>query len=384
MSPVKMNLSGIENQYYQAALKSISEISLNLMAVKVESQPDSFINWCKQLHQICRHDVNRELLDEAQFKPLKKLESTLEAAVSISQLRMVKLVPWQLLKTFLEDNSQLQSLTERLSLLTYTKSLKETCLSELSEEDRLTIAGKHTAKHDPAAYAFDVEWFASTKSNKAFHQLLLGHPALFSEALSEIPLSGDVTSEQYFAFVKKYKAIFGQFAPEDKPPLTAATRLLALRRPDHFIAMSSAKLDLYSQGFGITKLNNQSFDDYWHEIISTLTQCLWWKSEQPEQEEELLLWQNRMILVDLFLFADPEQASRSNYIKLRDKPKTQRSTSTRAVKRTKESAEQLVDRALEDPTLPGFLLGMRDSLVKSVQGGKTVEQAISLMRSIFG
>ena len=383
-APVKMSLSTAENHLYQKALEFVSELSLNLMAVKVEHQPEDFLSWCKQLHQICQQDLNLELLDEVQFKPLKKLEDTLVLGVSCSQIRMMRLIPWALFVEYLNENAAIQSLDERLNLLSYIKTLQNKPLSEMIEEDLLAFSGKHTAKHEPALFPFDVEWFSSTKSSKAFQQLLTQAPQSLDEALESIPLEGEVTTVHYSLFVNAYKNAFTTHLPEEKAPLCPATRLLAMRRPDIFVALNNNKLDPLSQGLGLSKLNNQSFTDYWQELIATIHSTHWYKSEQPSDEKELVLWQNRAILTDLFLFADKAQAEKSNYIRLRDKPKKANASATKAIKRSKASAEQLVDQALAADDIPEFLLKMRDSIIKSVQGGKSVEQAISLMRSIFG
>ena len=59
-------------------------------------------------------------------------------------------------------------------------------------EDLLAFSGKHMASLDPSTYNFDVEWFASTKSAKAFHQLLADMPDAFDDALSNIPLERNI------------------------------------------------------------------------------------------------------------------------------------------------------------------------------------------------
>lgn len=385
-SPNAMSLSDSEQSIYQTALTYVADLSLNLMAVKVENHPTDFINWCKELHYICQHRVNHELLEPEQVKPLKKLSECLVLGTSVSQLKMARVLPWPVFAGFVKDNASLQALDERLALLTYINTLKETPLDALSEEDRLTFAGKHTAQHDPGVYKFDVEWFAGTKGAKVFHQLLKDNPQAFDEALAHIPLDGDVEQLHYLAFVNAYKDIFNRLATNEKAPLAPATRLLAMRRPDQFIALTNAKIDAITQGLGVVKLNNQSFDDYWQELILTMRECPWWKASKPdlEHEDEITLWENRAVLVDLFLFADSTLAENSNYIRLRDKPKKASTSSSRGVKRTKESAEQLVDKALASDDVPEFVKNMRSTIVKSVQDGKTVEQAIGLMRSIFG
>ena len=140
-------------------------------------------------------------------------------------------------------------------------------------------------------------------------------------------------------------------------------------------------------------------------MIGTLRTFAWWHQAEPEvivasesadtaennesnspENRELILWKNRAVLIDLFLFADADLAPNSNYIRLRDKMLNKAMSKSKAAprKRSKESAEMLVDKALTSDDLPEYLLGKRDSIVIQVKNGKSVEQAIGLMRAIFG
>lgn len=422
-SPVNMPLSAAENQVYQNALKYFTPLSLNLMAVKVAHRPDDFLGWCGELIRLCREDLNMDLLDEEQFLPLKKLQDTLEAGFTISQFKMARIAPWPIFVGFIEQQNKVHALDERLRLLNYLNEIRQKPLADLIEEDRLAFAGKHTSNHDYSIYNFDVEWFAATKGAKVFHLLLADFPEKFDAALAHIPLIGEVNFQHYQSFVTDFKKIFSEYT-QDKPqgekaPLAAATRLLAMRRPDQFIALNNNKIDILCQGLSIAKFNNTDFSSYWHDMIGTLRTFAWWHQPQPEavadsaqvnvsdevtenesvevtdiaeetahQEEnpELTLWNNRAVLIDLFLFADADMAENSNYLRLRDKVRNKKATKSKAVakKRSKESAEMLVDRALAADDLPEYILGKRDSIVNQVKNGKSVEQAIGLMRAIFG
>ncbi len=383
-SPNAMSLSSIEQTIYQNALTFVADISLNLMAVKVDNHPENFLDWCKELYRICLHEVNRDLLEPSQEKPLKKLQEALSNGVSACQLKLARVVPLPIFSSFMQENASLQALPERLRLLDYIANIRNTKLAEMIEEDRLAYAGKHTAQHDISVYDFDVEWFAGTRGAKTFHQLVKSHPQAFDNALDNIPFTGEVSFAQYQRFVEAYKAIFALHTSNEKAPLYAATRLLAMRRPDQFIALTSSKVDSLSLGLGLIKLNNQSFDDYWHEMIAGIRSTPWWRSEMPSDETELVVWRNRAILIDLFLFADNSLAESSNYIRMRDKPKKVKIGVAKAVKRSKESAEAIVDKAFEADDIPDFILNMRSTIVNSVKDGKTVDQAITLMRNIFG
>ncbi|MFT5757953.1 MAG: hypothetical protein ACI9LM_002690 [Alteromonadaceae bacterium] len=411
-SPVEMPLSEIENQIYQNSLKYINELSLNLMAVKVNDRPQDFVTWCIELARICRQDLNMDLLEDAQLPALKKLQTILENGCSVAQFKIAHIAPWPIFLGFIEKQAENHALIERFKLLDYTRVLREKPLTELVDEELLAFSGKHTNKHDPAAFDFDVEWFASTKGAKVFHQLLLTKAADFDNALAFIPLSGEVTFEHYQGFVKAYQLIFTQCTTDkaqgEKAPLSAATRLLAMRRPDQFIALTNAKIDLYCQGLSIVKFNNFDFFSYWQKMILTLRSFVWWRQDESgllvnsssddskdttetsvlPKDFELKVWQNRAILMDLFLFADENVALNSNYIKMRNKAhaKSLKSSGSSSVGRvrTKESAEMLVDRALAGEGIPEYVIGKRSTIINEVKGGKSVDHVIGLMRAIFG
>ncbi|MEW6990021.1 hypothetical protein AADZ91_04960 [Colwelliaceae bacterium 6441] len=389
-SPVKMPLSESDNFVYQNVLKFVPELSLNLMAIKVNERPEDFLGWCHELLRLCREDLNMDLLEPEQLRPLKKLQDTLEASISRSQVNMTRIAPWPIFFDYINRQRVIHALDERLKLLNHIEEIRTQPLAEMIEEDRLAFSGKHSSKHDVSVYDFDVEWFASTKSAKVFHTLLAQKADAFDHALNCIPLEGDVTPEEYNNFVSAYQQIFSSYTTDkpsgEKAPLAPATRLLAMRRPDQFIALTNNKIDILCQGFSIAKFNNVDFTSYWQDMIGTIRTCAWWHQSEPENNDELVLWKNRAILIDIFLFADENLAENSNFIRLRDKALNTpvKSATSIAKKRTKASAEMLVDKALENEELPEYMLNKRDSLVNQVKDGKSVEQAIGLMRAIFG
>lgn len=421
-SPAKMPLSEVENQIYQKVLNLLPDIMLNLMAVKVNSYPTDFAPWCAELYRICDEDINFDLLEPSQLPLLKKLQGILESGVSVSQLKMLRVAPWPIFNGFIQQNIVLQSVEERIALLDYLYAIKDKPLAEMIEEDRLMFAGKHASTHDIAVYKFDAQWFGSTKGAKIFHELFHSFPEEFDAALSYIPLIGEVNDENYQSFVKAYTAIFTKHSSDKKAPLMPATRLLAMRRPDQFIVLTNANVDVICQGLNIVKLNNSAFDDYWHDLIGSLRVMPWWNASKPNKDviykdnecddiesqidvqrievNEVQLWHYRAILVDLFLFANKETAQKSNYLRLlnkaRNKNKLRSSSNTQSNKvnkgvagattrkYTKESVESLVDKALANEELPPYLLNKRDSIIKAVKEGKTVEHVIKVMRAIFG
>ena len=389
-SPAKMALSNVENSLYQKTLTYITDLSLNLMAVKVTNHPEDFLGWCIELLDICKQRINRDLLDEEQFKPLNKLISTLELSASVSQLKMARIAPWQIFVSFIEQQTELHSLEERMRLLGYIQELKQTSLVEMNELDRLVYAGKHTTKHSHIEFDFDSEWFTSTNAAKIFHTLLSEQTNKFDEALNFIPLTGDVTPGEYQQFVTAYKQVFTSYKQNkesgEKAPLIPATRLLAMRRPDQFIALTNSKIDILCLGLGIAKFNNLDFESYWCDLIGTLRTFAWWHESEPTELPERKLWQVRAILVDLFLFADEELALNSNYVRQRDKRSKSRLNTQKPSRtlRVKLTTAEIVDQALLVDGIPDYIKDKRSTIISEVNKGKKVEHVINVMRAIFG
>lgn len=385
-----MALAESDNLIYQQILKQVPEVSLNLMAIKVENRPEDFLGWCKELSNLMATKLNYELLEPEQLPTIKKIQVLLEKAISVNQLKLLRITPWPLYVEFIKQNEANTALSERFALLDYLRQTQTTPLQEQSELDRLAFAGKHTAAHDPAIYQFDIEWFASTKGARHFHQIFAERPAEFAQALDLIPSDGKVLKADFDAFVKAYKVIFevdldGQPSSETAP-LMPATRLLMAKRPDQFVALNNQKAELLCQALGVAKLTSGDFEGYWSEIIERVQSAQWWSSAEPESEDEQRIWNNRAALIDVFYYADENTPLQSNYLKAKDRKSRPAAPNKAATgrKRSKETAEQIVDRRLEDPELPAYLKDKRDSLVHEVEKGKTVDQAIQLFRAIFG
>ena len=382
ISPSKMALGEQESQIYQNILKQASELSLNLMAVKVENHPEDFLGWCYELLSASKDRINYDLLEPQQLPVLKKLHDQLTSAISFLQLKTLRVAPWPVISLFVEQHKELIALDEQLRLTTYLQSIREQALKDMIPEDLLAFSGKHTATLDPSTYNFDVEWFASTKSAKGFHQMLADLPGAFDDALANIPLEGDVSEADYQQFVVAYLLAFN--GSDEKPTLAPATRLLAMRRPDVFTPISNSRLDALCAALGITKLNNRDFERYWQDIVQSIHAMSWFKMANGSNELEEQLVSIKALLPCFFYYADAGTADNSNYIKLLNKPKRSTTSAGKAQRRGKESAEILVDRALAADDIPEHIRSKRDSIISEVQKGRGVNETISLMRTIFG
>ncbi|KTF18657.1 hypothetical protein [Pseudoalteromonas sp. 10-33] len=382
ISPSKMTLGEQENQIYQNILKQSSELSLNLMAVKVENHPDDFLPWCYELLNASRDRINYDLLEPQQLPVLKKLHDQLISAISFLQVKTLRVAPWPVVSVFIEQHKDVIALDEQLRLASYVKSIREQSLKDMIPEDLLAFTGKHMASLDPSTYDFDVEWFASTKSAKAFHQLIGDLPGAFDEALANIPLEGDITHYEYQQFVAAYTKVFNDSS--EKPTLAPATRLLAMRRPDIFTPITNSRLDALCAALAVTKLKNSDFERYWQDIVKGIQAMSWYKMANASNELEEQLVSIKALIPCFFYYADNKTPDSSNYIKLLNKPKRSATKTGKTQRRGKESAEILVDRALAADDIPEHIRSKRDSIISEVQKGRSVNETISLMRTIFG
>jgi len=377
-----MTLGEQENQIYQNILKQSSELSLNLMAVKVENHPDDFLPWCYELLNASRDRINYDLLEPQQLPVLKKLHDHLISAISFLQVKTLRVAPWPVVSVFIEQHKDVIALDEQLRLASYVKSIREQSLKDMIPEDLLAFTGKHMASLDPSTYDFDVEWFASTKSAKVFHQLIGDLPGAFDEALANIPLEGDITHYEYQQFVAAYSKIFTDSS--EKPTLAPATRLLAMRRPDIFTPITNSRLDALCSALAVTKLKNSDFERYWQDIVKGIQAMSWYKMANASNELEEQLVSIKALIPCFFYYADNKTPDSSNYIKLLNKPKRSTTKTSKTQRRGKESAEILVDRALAADDIPEHIRSKRDSIISEVQKGRSVNETISLMRTIFG
>lgn len=389
-APVKMSLPESENQLYQNMLKIISDISLNLLAIKtadiIDEIPRDFLTWCQTMHLICNKHLNYQLLNDEQLPKVAKLLKLLEQAISVCQLKMLRITPWPIFVASIEQFQQREIWSEQNKFLQYVAELRSQAFSQLIAEDQLIFFGKHTAKHDPSVYQFDVEHFTGFRNAKTYLATMAHSSEKIEAMLAAIPLEGEVTFQHYQNFVNQYVDIFEQQAEPEKAQLFPATRLLALRRPDVFVSLNSTKADALSIAFAINKLSNQDFLAYWHDVVKTYQQMPWWKLATNDSEAEQFIFVHRAILLELFWFNEENAHEQSNYFKALNKSTPSSSTSTVIRKNGKslESVTALVDRVLAGEEIPTFVKANRDAIIKQVMNGKKVEEVISLMRSIFG
>lgn len=183
------------------------------------------------------------------------------------------------------------SLKERLKLLDEIRSFftKYGSFDKFSLEERKFTAGIPNKLSDELNV--DSAFFGSMKGAGKYKNKIITNDINISNALDEIPLSGQITQKHYFEFLTHYKKAFtGNY-------IATATRLLAMKRPDVFVCLDSKNKLGLCKDFGL-KPSVFDYDLYWGSIVENIFISEWWMNPKPRNEEERRIDQYRAALLD--------------------------------------------------------------------------------------
>ncbi len=155
---------------------------------------------------------------------------------------------------------------------------------------RKTIAGL------PNEYNDNWTWFGSMRGDGIFHSAINNNNGCISSALDNIPISGPVTEEQYKAYFEEFCNAF----VDVKNRVGIASRLLAMKRPDYFVCLSSKNKKELCKSFGIKQ--KIDYESYWEEIIERIMDSVWWKEPRPNNREDWNVWDGRAAMLDSIFY----------------------------------------------------------------------------------
>jgi hypothetical protein len=180
------------------------------------------------------------------------------------------------------------SMTARLQVIAALSNL----LAEgqpLSAMDRL---GRRKVAGFEVVDGLDYRFFGSMKGVGFFQQAINNNDEHLSLALDLIPSTGAVTREEYLEFIAEYKKAF----PNGRDGVPTASRLLAMKRPDIFVCLSSLNKKRLCADFAIK--GTVSYEKYWDSIIERIKEARWWTSPEPADEIERRVWAARAAFLD--------------------------------------------------------------------------------------
>lgn len=185
----------------------------------------------------------------------------------------------------------------RLALLKEAKQmfLRVKIFNELSDWELKAIGGFLTYHEGES-----IDWglFGSMKGSGVFQSVINSRNKYISEALDNIPMSGDITKEHYDKYIQLFEKAFDGQARQGGLP--TASRLLAMKRPDTFICVDSENKDGLANDLGFAP-STINADKYWDEVIVPISESAWWQAERPTGEEGLI-WDGRTAMLDIIYY----------------------------------------------------------------------------------
>ena len=189
------------------------------------------------------------------------------------------------------QNDKLHSVNARLKMLDVARNLfeKVDSFSDLSDDERKFIAGTSNRLEVDK----DVDWrfFGTMSGNGIFANRIKENDINISNALDEIPLSGQITKIHYERFIDAFKKT-------SKDTLTApASRLLAMKRPDVFVCLNSKNKKNLCKDFDIVQ-SGMNYERYWNEVIARIYDSEWWINSKPKNKIERRVSEARAAFLD--------------------------------------------------------------------------------------
>ena len=191
-----------------------------------------------------------------------------------------------------ENKKREGAIRSRLKLLDTAKFLfaKDKSFDKLTLDERKFIAGipnKYLPEDDMEIWAF----FGSMQGAGKYKHKIIENDKNISEALDEIPSSGQVTKFHYSRFINKYSLSFeGNY-------LATATRLLAMKRPDIFVCLDDRNRSSLCKDFELVK-SGLDYNRYWDDIVERIYDSVWWQNPMPQNEEERRISNYRAAFLD--------------------------------------------------------------------------------------
>ena len=185
---------------------------------------------------------------------------------------------------------------KRLELLERARLLfaRRLTFARMERDERKAIAGTY-GKVEPKLDDIEWAWFGTMFPQGDFKNLVNNDPAGLSEALDHIPLVGEVTEDQYDAFVPEFQAAFKGKAHQGG--YAVASRLLALKRPDVFVAVNSQNRRGLCEALVVAH-STLDLDNFWERIVEPIRMSPWWLAGRPKGRLEARLWDCRAAMLD--------------------------------------------------------------------------------------
>ncbi len=211
------------------------------------------------------------------------------------------LLPWDEFISRVKADS-LHGLDRRLAILERAAALFENKggFAGMPMDERRAIAGTYGNK-ELQLDGLEWGWFGTMFGHGDFKNLVNESPERLSMALAYIPIEGDVSEAQYDSFVGDFSLAFNGKA--HKGGVATASRLLAMKRPDTFVAVNDANRKGICGAFESAP-TTLSLGNYWQRIVVPTQLSPAWQQVRPRGKLDGRIWDNRAALLDS-IYYDP-------------------------------------------------------------------------------
>ena len=232
------------------------------------SKTDSFINeaW-KKAKQMTTAELNEYEKCHKYQKPNLKSLSKVRHVKSGFDTTEMDLMTWD---SYVSKVQHTEGFEYRIALLDIAHDIFASYKSfdDIDSETKKCLAGFQTTMPG-VPHDIDWKWFGSMKGAGDYKHAI-NSSNIISKAIDRIPLTGEVTKQQFDAYCKA-------FSGWDNP-LACVSRLLCIKRPDYFICVDSKNKTNLCKAFGISK-NSLTVTTYWDKIVMRVRDASWFNDE---------------------------------------------------------------------------------------------------------
>lgn len=172
--------------------------------------------------------------------------------------------------------------------------------SDLTSPQRKAIAGILGSRERESDTELDRDWgwFGSMRGAGDFSNRIAENDDHLAKAVDSIPLRGEVTREIYEIFVEHFLRAFD--SSDRVGGVATASRLLAIKRPDVFLCVSSPnrREAAKEMSFPPTTLE---LENYWDRVIEVVRASNWYNSPKPPGRAGAL-WESRVAMLDAIFY----------------------------------------------------------------------------------
>lgn len=203
--------------------------------------------------------------------------------------------------------ASLKLLNQADQLLNQTDTM--TLAITLNSQSARYLLGGLSDSTTQKTHAFDTRLLGDMSGHASFKKLLGKSQHGLDQLFRIIPANGPVDGWHYLQFIDVYQQLFAGHGFK-QAPLYPATRLLAMKRPDQFLALNEITLPLVCQALTIKPIKKQEFQRYWDQVILTIQKTAWFKTFPPLNPEQIPVHRARVALLERFVSTELETASR--------------------------------------------------------------------------